>query len=420
MIWKEKMGKFSQQLEVALASGTRDEILDVLWSVRKNQTPQLERYLPRLLKHPNSWIRRACADLIGIFKLHDCSSLLVNALDDSNYLVRPMAAASLLRLDRSNATIIKKQLPKIHDKTGEYSMYCSLLYIATSESRYMKRLKRWLKHYRHHPRVFCGITDCFTDFEACSMNQETVRIFDLMLSYCEPGSCAYHDIREEAAPDRPDTSWSVPLEAIEPAKGKVGMFSKQMDSCLASKEDWCDVADLFEDIRKDQIPQLKRYLPCLLRHPEMVIRCEALELIADFELREFYPALSEALKDPDEIVRHYAAATLLQVDPNCIPILKQQLALVQEETEESASLCSLLYIKTLEPDYINRLHQWVDQYQYVPMLFSNIKSPFKCYDAFGVTNESRSLFELMLFYTEPESAHYEDLHEIVDSFHKAK
>lgn len=205
-------------------------------------------------------------------------------------------------------------------------------------------------------------------------------------------------------------------------KGKLmGKFAQKIEKLIADTENWDDLADCLQGINQRQINQLIPYIPRLLKHKEMVIRCDCLNIIADYKLERFYDAIYAAFNDIDTIVRVHAVSNLLVINSEPVDILKKQLEKEDycSDRRNYVNICAELYLLTKEKQYIRKIKKEI-KYEFNSDLYYIVLHSFEYEE--GIANDSAitGVFKLIKENSNPEDGCHKDAVRLFDEIDQMK
>ncbi len=104
----------------------------------------------------------------------------------------------------------------------------------------------------------------------------------------------------------------------------------------------------------EELPGIVDNLSALLKHHSYVVRADAYEFIAAYQLKQFAEQIREGCSDRNQIARTYAMGAYYDLlGTEAIPLLKRFLS--ARETRVCLEALCLLYVESREDEYLNRI-----------------------------------------------------------------
>ena len=129
---------------------------------------------------------------------------------------------------------------------------------------------------------------------------------------------------------------------------------RNVKDLLSEAEDWPDITDILTDATKEDIPCLRPLLPELLQHPKWVVRCDALNVIGDFQLGEFKHSVKKAIHDRNRGVRSYALGAYYDLLGQAALDEIRKASQDKDVHVRVHALC-LLFVETTEDDALDQI-----------------------------------------------------------------
>ena len=139
-----------------------------------------------------------------------------------------------------------------------------------------------------------------------------------------------------------------------------------------------ELADKLSNIKKEELLAVLPKIPEYINSEYELVRVESVELVGDFELKQFLKEIKAALKDESELVRKYALTSLYDlIKADSTPYIEESLN--DSHPEVVTTAIPLLYIITEDEKLLNHLVQVLEKNDWNSNLCSTIYNTFERY-----------------------------------------
>jgi len=153
-------------------------------------------------------------------------------------------------------------------------------------------------------------------------------------------------------------------------------------------------------------------LPVLLKHRSYVVRADAYEFIAAYDLEQFAEAIREGCSDRNPIARTYAIGSYYDlIGKNAVPLLKKLLG--SQITRVRLEALCLLYIEEREDGYLNEITRIVTRKNCSDYNQSLVVSEFEAHLHLQEYPEILALFRKMLLVIDEKRGLAQDMRKLL-------
>ena len=128
---------------------------------------------------------------------------------------------------------------------------------------------------------------------------------------------------------------------------------------IKQTKDWSDIIDLLKKLYDGNTDIVRPIIPELIRHHSWLVRCEILNLIGYFEMKEYLPLVIDSLSDNNKGVICYAILTYHDLfQDKAISLVKKYVG-SKTAVKVRVTALAVAYIITQKNDYLSALRKIV-------------------------------------------------------------